>query len=52
MVCVDVRPGVMYVEDDIQVYHYTLAFNQLAMSALGADESLTFIAELAESPSG
>lgn len=49
VVSVDVRPGVMYVENDAQVYHYSLAFNQLAMSALGVDESQEFISDLAES---
>ncbi|MCP2337709.1 DUF5753 domain-containing protein [Actinomadura rupiterrae] len=42
--------GVAYVEDEDEVFRYSLAFNQLATAALGLDESLRLIATLAQGP--
>ncbi|NKZ04619.1 helix-turn-helix domain-containing protein [Actinomadura latina] len=48
IVYIDGLTSALYVEDDAQVHTYSLAFNQLAMAALGADESLTMISDLAK----
>ncbi|MDL4773794.1 helix-turn-helix domain-containing protein [Actinomadura xylanilytica] len=48
VVYLDGLTGALYVEDDVQVHTYGLAFNQLAMNALGVDDSLALIAELAK----
>lgn len=47
VIYLDGLTSALYVEDDAQVHSYALAFNQLAMTALGVDESLDVIAELA-----
>ena len=48
VVYLDGLTSALYVEDDAQVRTYSLAFNQLAMTALGADESLDMISDLAK----
>ncbi|MGI5164084.1 helix-turn-helix domain-containing protein [Spirillospora sp. CA-253888] len=48
VVYLDGLTGALYIEDDMQVHTYSLAFNQLAMSALGVDETRSLIAELAK----
>ncbi|MFD0856788.1 DUF5753 domain-containing protein [Actinomadura adrarensis] len=48
IVYLDGLTGALYVEDETQVHTYSLAFNQLAMTALGVDESLAMISDLAE----
>jgi hypothetical protein len=50
VVYLDAMTSALYVENDAQVHTYTLAFNQLAMGALGVDESLTMITRLAKNP--
>ncbi|GAA1854891.1 helix-turn-helix domain-containing protein [Actinomadura bangladeshensis] len=49
VVYLDGLTSALYIEDDSQVHTYSLAFNQLAMSALGVDESLDMISKLAKS---
>ncbi|TDC91402.1 helix-turn-helix transcriptional regulator [Actinomadura sp. 7K507] len=49
VVYLDGLTSALYIEDDTQVHTYCLAFNQLAMTALGADESLDMISKLAKS---
>ncbi|MFB4311846.1 helix-turn-helix domain-containing protein [Actinomadura sp. GTD37] len=48
VVYIDGLTSALYVEDDAQVHTHLLTFNQLAMAALGADESMELISELAE----
>ncbi|TDC67401.1 XRE family transcriptional regulator [Actinomadura sp. GC306] len=48
VVYLDGLTSALYIEDDAQVHTYSLAFNQLAMTALGADESLDMISGLAK----
>ncbi|MFB4301941.1 helix-turn-helix domain-containing protein [Actinomadura sp. NTSP31] len=48
VVYLDGLTSALYIEDDAQVHSYALAFNQLAMTALGVDESLDVISELAK----
>ncbi|MFG2021652.1 helix-turn-helix domain-containing protein [Actinomadura geliboluensis] len=47
VIYLDGLTSALYIEDDSQVHTYSLAFNQLAMAALGADESLELISRLA-----
>jgi hypothetical protein len=49
VVYVDGLTSALYIEQDAQVHTYLLTFNQLAMAALGADESVKLISELAQS---
>ncbi|MFC9972866.1 helix-turn-helix domain-containing protein [Spirillospora sp. NPDC127200] len=48
VVYLDGLTSALYIEDDMQVHTYSLAFNQLAMSALGVDETRSLITELAD----
>lgn len=48
IVYLDGLTSALYIEDDTQVHTYSLAFNQLAMTALGADESRHMISKLAK----
>ncbi|MFA1545794.1 helix-turn-helix domain-containing protein [Actinomadura chokoriensis] len=50
IVYLDGLTSALYIEDDHQVHTYSLAFNQLAMAALGVDESLSMISALATDP--
>ncbi|WP_026412758.1 helix-turn-helix domain-containing protein [Actinomadura oligospora] len=52
VVYLDGLTSALYEENDRHVYRYSLAFNQLAMSAIGVDESLEFIADLAGASAG
>ncbi|TDC53171.1 XRE family transcriptional regulator [Actinomadura sp. KC345] len=47
IVYLDGLTSALYVEDDAQVHTYSLAFNQLAMTALGVEDSLDMISALA-----
>ncbi|RCG32037.1 XRE family transcriptional regulator [Sphaerisporangium album] len=48
-VYVETMTSSLYIEDDTDVYRYTLAFDQLRAMALGPDESIEMICRVAES---
>lgn len=48
VVYLDGLTSALYVEDDAEVHTYSLAFNQLAMGALGVSDSLAMIKRLAK----
>jgi Domain of unknown function (DUF5753) len=43
--------SILYVEEDVEMYWYTLAFDHLRAAALGPDESKALISEMAEKSS-
>ncbi|MCW2877791.1 MAG: hypothetical protein JWQ95_1891 [Sphaerisporangium sp.] len=48
VVYVESMTSSLYVESDVEIYRYTLAFDHLRAAALGPDESKTLIARAAE----
>ncbi|MFI6457195.1 helix-turn-helix domain-containing protein [Streptosporangium amethystogenes] len=51
VVYVESMTSILYVEKDVEMYWYTLAFDHLRAAALGPDESKALISEMAEKSS-
>ncbi len=46
IVCIEKLSGSLYVEDEVEVYHYHLAFSQLVRGSLEAADSRHLVSEI------